>query len=271
MPNWCWNHLNISGSKKDMAKFYKAMSVMPENDMDHNDVDEDQRVFDFNDFVPRPKSLDITSGSSTDQAVECIKYAEGQKDVLDEKLGWPAWVDDTDIKETDSLDVKRDKMYKYMVKNVTKEHLKQGRQFIDNVEKYGYGTWYNWSYDNWGTKWNACDAYINEKRDEHLSLSFSSAWSPPIPVIWALMEQHPKLDVELEYSESGMGFAGMYGRHNGLTFDSEGEIINLSSCCKEQMTDEWFEDCDEKEIEPWDVCPKCKGDCEYEEEIKYNQ
>ena len=86
MPNWCWNHLNISGSKKDMAKFYKAMSVMPENDMDHNDVDEDQRVFDFNDFVPRPKSLDITSGSATDQAVECIKYAEGQKMFLMKNL-----------------------------------------------------------------------------------------------------------------------------------------------------------------------------------------
>jgi len=272
MPNWCWNNLQINGSKKDMAKFYKALNVLPKSEMSQDDLDgEDQRLFDFNDFVPRPKSLDITSGSCTDRAVACIKYAEGQKDVLDEKLGWPAWVKETDIKETDSLDVKRDKMYKSMVKDVTKEHLKEGRQYMDNIEKYGHGTWYNWSYDNWGTKWNACDVYIHEKQEDYFHVGFSTAWSPPVPVIEALMEQHPNLDVELEYSESGMGFAGTLGRQGGITFDNEGEIINLSHCCREEMTDEWYEDCDEKELYAWEICPKCKGECEFNEEIIYKQ
>ena len=153
-----------------------------------------------------------------------------------------------------------------MPKNIFRGNLGK-----EEEEKYGDNNWYRWSIDNWGTKWNACDVYIHEKQEDYFHVGFSTAWSPPIPVIDALMEQHPNLNVEIEYSESGMGFAGTFGRQDGHYFDNEGEIINLSSCCRQEMTDEWYEECDEQELDAWDVCPKCKEECEFNEEIRYKQ
>ena len=77
-----------------------------------------------------------------------------------------------------------------------------------NVSKYGHGDWYSWSINKWGTKWNACDTYINNTRDDYFDFSFNTAWSPPIPLLKALSEKYPLLRFDTEYEEEGMGFAG---------------------------------------------------------------
>ncbi len=52
-----------------------------------------------------------------------------------------------------------------------------------NVANVNSGlNWYDWSIKNWGTKWNACDSYVDE-----CYISFSTAWSLPEPVIRKLM------------------------------------------------------------------------------------
>ena len=40
--------------------------------------------------------------------------------------------------------------------------------------------WYNWRCDNWGTKWDACVSYINHNDIDFFSITFDTAWSPPI-------------------------------------------------------------------------------------------
>jgi hypothetical protein len=80
-----------------------------------------------------------------------------------------------------------------------------------NLEKYGYANWYDFNVANWGTKWeiggNGDTAEIDE---DGLSFSapFESAWSPPIRVCEALLEQG--FDVTLYYYEPGMGFVGKW-------------------------------------------------------------
>jgi len=63
--------------------------------------------------------------------------------------------------------------------------------------------WYTWNLKNWGTKWNACDTHIN-----HDTITFETAWSPPIPIIGALSEMFPDTVIGLEYHEPGMEFSG---------------------------------------------------------------
>ena len=41
------------------------------------------------------------------------------------------------------------------------------------IELYGHNNWYDWSYQNWGTKWGC---YENEYEDGHYR--FTTAWNP---------------------------------------------------------------------------------------------
>ena len=68
---------------------------------------------------------------------------------------------------------------------------------------YGKNNWYDWSIENWGTKWNSCDTerYGN-------CFSFWTAWSPCRPVIKALAEMFPNATFDYWYEETGNAFCG---------------------------------------------------------------
>ena len=78
-----------------------------------------------------------------------------------------------------------------------------------NIEKYGYGNWYDFQVANWGTKWDVtCDSVEIDCDGLGFSGAFDSAWSPPITVCEALVEQG--FEVTLYYYEPGMGFVGKW-------------------------------------------------------------
>lgn len=243
MPNHCSNYLTVSGKKEEMKKFYKNLSVIPQEGYEDSYAEDgnESRAFDFNNFIFRPKSLDITSGSGVTRALE----------VLEGKANMGPGGD---------------------YPNLTEKDLKEAKIYKSNIEKYGYGDWYEWSYNNWGTKWNAYDGYVSKISDESFQVSFSTAWSPPTPVIQKMGEMFPNLIIEMEYQEEGMGFAGTMGYEPNLGFyDNEGELIYLSDCCNKDVNDDdWIEYCEDNDIESWETCPKCKEQCESISEIKYN-
>ena len=77
-----------------------------------------------------------------------------------------------------------------------------------NFEKYGYSSWYDWQVANWGTKWDVTPENIDYGSDNNLTMSFDSAWSPPL-------EGYAKFEelgfaVKAYYYEEGMQFAGIY-------------------------------------------------------------
>jgi len=39
-----------------------------------------------------------------------------------------------------------------------------------------------WSFINWGTKWNTCDCLLLSYKGEKLKYRISTAWSEPLPV-----------------------------------------------------------------------------------------
>ncbi len=72
---------------------------------------------------------------------------------------------------------------------------------------------YEWCRKHWGTKWNACrvetGTLTNCGEDGTVEMHFSTAWSPPLPVIRKASEMFPELDFELRYFERGCGFNGL--------------------------------------------------------------
>ena len=123
------------------------------------------------------------------------------------------------------------------------------------IKKYGYADWYDFRCARWGTKWNASDVDLTLESPTSLSISFNTAWSPPIPVIEAIAEKYPFASISLEYYEEGMGFAGLVEYERGeLVSESEQE----TNC--EWRIEKWGE-C----YEGCENCGKCdcdKCDCE---------
>ena len=68
--------------------------------------------------------------------------------------------------------------------------------------------WYDWCVSNWGTKWDLSEVGIDRHDANNLTLTFDSAWSPPIEAYVKLEEQG--FVIEAYYYEPGMMFCGTY-------------------------------------------------------------
>ena len=78
-----------------------------------------------------------------------------------------------------------------------------------NLKKYGAKDWYDWRVTNWGTKWDIelDNKYVSES-GKMVTVTFNSAWSPPI----AAYEKLKELGFEIYalYFEPGMAYAGVW-------------------------------------------------------------
>lgn len=78
---------------------------------------------------------------------------------------------------------------------------------LQNQIRYGCQTWYEWSIENWGTKWNSYD-FSHYREDDTLVMNFQTAWSLPDPVLLELTDLYPEIVLHLECVEEGGFFAG---------------------------------------------------------------
>lgn len=140
--------------------------------------DEESRV-DFEKILPMPELLRHTSSGG-----------QRFKDPLTgEEVSVRTWYSNRDTKE--------ERMF-------TPEEEKQ-------LKELGASSWYDWSCNNWGTKWNAYDTRI---RDDE-SVQFDTAWSPPSPWLEALAAKYPEVVFEVSYIDEGWGFACTETYKNG--------------------------------------------------------
>jgi hypothetical protein len=102
------------------------------------------------------------------------------------------------------------------------EQAELERKTAENVEKYGYGNWYDFCVGEWGTKWDVgCEGSTDVHPDgKMLHTYFDSAWSPPINAYYKLEELGFK--VNAMYYEGGMAYAGAYGDGNDEEINLEG-------------------------------------------------
>ena len=170
MPNWCYNHLEVTGDEKQLQKFVEKSTTNIERD------DE----FSFNGTYSMPKTLRITAGPH-------LSFIE--------------------------------KIKKYI-----------------NIKLYGHDNWYNWSIANWGTKWDACESNIQHNDIDYFTVSFDTAWSPPIAWIDNIMQDFPDLCFTLEYEEPGMCFGGrLLAQYETLWDDLHWDLDQASECCEGEV------------------------------------
>lgn len=89
-----------------------------------------------------------------------------------------------------------------------------GQKSYENLQKYGAMNWYDWCCEHWGTKWNASETSVDwEKRE----ITFSTAWSEPVPIMSALHEEFPDVDFTWSYADEDRGCgAGIATAENGV-------------------------------------------------------
>lgn len=89
------------------------------------------------------------------------------------------------------------------------------RQPKDGYNQGGY----QWCVQHWGTKWNAADVSLKVEAMGHgwqkATFNFSTAWTPPTPVIAVAGAKHPGVELTLRYSESMAGFSGVFKVRKG--------------------------------------------------------
>ena len=79
--------------------------------------------------------------------------------------------------------------------------------------------WYDWSVDNWGTKWDV-EAKLISEYEESLEYFFISAWSPPVAWLKKVAKEYPALRFRLKYEEGNEGFMGIAKGDEGKVKDT---------------------------------------------------
>ena len=127
------------------------------------------------------------------------------------------------------------------------------RREKENLEQHGYANWYDFCVARWGTKWDV-EAYDTVDKDDKITFGFDSAWSPPIGIYEAMVEQG--FSVRAYYYEPGMAFAGVwedgeddYYELGGMSSDEVRETLpeSLDECMGISETMAEYEDMENEE------------------------
>lgn len=159
------------------------------------------------------------------------------------------------------------------------ELSKEGNgEMFNHLRPNPAGEWqYDWSCENWGTKWDASIIDWERQDEDTIWVSLNTAWSPPTALYNYLVDQGWR--VSAIYYEPGMGYGGVYedGDDDYYEFDwtSREEIENLPNDLiefgdlltqydeyeKERMYEEWA---DAERTEWFDASVKPVRDGYYE-------
>jgi hypothetical protein len=102
------------------------------------------------------------------------------------------------------------------------KHRATADQHKANMEKYGARSWYEWSIQHWGTKWNACDPEVTDNGDSSLHVKFDTAWDFPFPIFEKLVTDFPTLDFEgSAYEPNTEFYINFEGRNGEFTCEED--------------------------------------------------
>jgi len=224
MPNWVTNKLTINGeNKKDFI-----LSLMTK--------DNEEEYFDFEKIIPMPKELRIDKSSYNDVAMKLylakinpliLNFGNDKMYVNEFKqLIHLLFKNDTkkemyyviNSNELEKILLMYEEKFKDKFDDEIVKLIEIGEKLINNVKKYNYPTWYEWSYANWGVKWNSNNTYYN--LDDGI-IYFDTAWCPSVEVIKELAKQHPDYNFIHEYAEEQIAFyTGKLEYENGECIDN---------------------------------------------------
>lgn len=170
MPNWCYNRLVITGPTHERKKFLQDCFIAATTHSGPNY----STVFTFNMVMPMPMEL-LGTVAPRRKTVEEVR-------ALAAVYNWPPDTTEWHIQNA-----------------LTPEEA----EVLDGYRlRFGADNWYDWCCTNWGTKWDAGQAVINPY-NSGITITFDTAWGPPVGVIHALAAHYPNLKFRNNYTVEG--------------------------------------------------------------------
>ena len=161
-------------------------------------------LFDFNSVIPVPPELEIEESSAVTTGYDALfgdwtepaKYWTWKEAAA--KLGYPFPLESREqllacIRSLDCAEM----------------YLVPARQYQENIEKHGFGSWYGWRKKHWGSKWNAEDSSVEPGADP-ITVRFTAASSFPKPLVKALSKKWPALEIRVRYADEHLRWGGDY-------------------------------------------------------------
>ena len=206
MPNWTENRIIC---KKELGE--KLLTKT-----------NDGYSLDFNKLIPMPKDLNIEA-SSIGEAGLIFLYLTS-KDLnknLDITKAYKSLNSlNRDIRTDPYFQMINSNLLKYKKDENFQDSIKLGEKYLNNYRKYGYCNWYNWSIDNWGTKWNVEDEVdVIDIGDDKYEIRFKTAWSCPTGILKVFSKLCDDGDLNWVYYDED------YDGHNFITKENRELMI----------------------------------------------
>ena len=204
MPNHVTNRLTILAEGKQLEEILDAIKS---DEVGRGSID-------FNKLIPMPESLDIESGTATDRAIEV--YLTALNPQMPSISGVQKIRSDIFSNLVEGLNsakpfhTYKSNMSEEEIKNATRystleDQVSLGRTAVNNYLMHGSIDWYNWSVNNWGTKWNAYGFDYFEVDPKSNTISFLTAWSSVPEVLTVLSERFPDVQFSYRYADEDIG------------------------------------------------------------------
>ena len=207
MPNWTTTRMVVH--KDDVADFVNEVGNV-----------------DFGIFRPIPRSLLLLEGSFANDA-ESAAHARKDGDSaalveiaekLAERLG-------------EGIDFSRDTDSTRIVRDID-GLCDVGDLYLENKRLHGFRSWYGWSTENWGTKWNACDTSVKPLGETAVVVEFDTAWNAPDESLCGEILRACKHPALMEHADED--FCGVYSTRLG-------EDGSVERCWLDDLESDLFE------------------------------
>lgn len=258
MPNYVAHRVRIEGSNEDIVKLTERV-LKPEKDWNGENI----TAFDFNGLVQMPKPLEGMEKSNVVEMGLAVLGYEGQTlakmrqgdfsanpvkvgrtRALSYYLEMP-WAAEKGIRSVDD-------MAEYL-KKTHPTAVEKAEQALRNFREFGHMDWYDWSVENWGTKWNSVRYAEISRREGYWEFTFETAWSFVHPIFLRISQEFPELCVTVSYIDEGWGFAGTSTYVEGTCVSAtEQEYDKEDESYMRQMHEEVYGEPPEEDEEDYD-------------------
>jgi len=172
MPNWIPNELTVTGSKDDMAAFYKAAAGHSHKYVSTKDTD---------------------WGSFTDIMLEAaVSNAEYFKSMEKSDFSFHALIPVPNAVLLMPYDPSR-----------FRDLVSDNKTYAEFCKKHNVTcSGYEWERENWGVGWGDCHTYIHTREDDSFVVSFDTAWTVPDIFLEKVSAIFPNLAFSMYSSDS---------------------------------------------------------------------
>jgi len=201
MPNHVTHRVVVTGNDADIRAFTDRCIITTRHDATEHQPERQERNFDFNSLIPMPEELrNVSAGSTMEWGLMLIGRPDLARSyyTIDQMLQFP-WVKDAGVATPDEL--------RALLVDKHPKIIAEGEAAAARHDKYGALSWYDWSIENWGTKWNSYDYNVVSDEPGRLEFTFDTAWSTPDPIWTKLAADFPGLLFEIHAFDEGYLFA----------------------------------------------------------------